>query len=306
MTSFEQAAILAAASAPPVDRYGVIGNPISHSKSPAIHAAFAQQTGQLMRYERIYAELIAFDETVFSFIREGGRGLNVTVPFKLDAYALATSLSLRAESAGAVNTLKFDGDAIFGDNTDGVGLMRDITHNIGNPLAGERVLLLGAGGAARGILLPLLEHKPSRVFIANRTADRAITLVQRFEAAAKLHEVEMVGGGFDDLAVSDVFDVVINATAGSLQAQVPPIEPTVFGPNALAYDMMYGSQPTVFMQFAKRHGARAWDGLGMLVEQAAESFLVWRGMRPDTAPVLQAMREGLQGEAAVAARAHER
>lgn len=306
MISFEQAAILAAASAPPVDRYGVIGNPISHSKSPAIHAAFAQQTGQLMRYERIYAELIAFDETVFSFIREGGRGLNVTVPFKLDAYALATSLSLRAESAGAVNTLKFDGDAIFGDNTDGVGLMRDITHNIGNPLAGERVLLLGAGGAARGILLPLLEHKPSRVFIANRTADRAIGLVQRFEAAAKLHEVELVGGGFDDLAVSDVFDVVINATAGSLQAQVPPIEPTVFGPNALAYDMMYGSQPTVFMQFAKRHDARAWDGLGMLVEQAAESFLVWRGMRPDTAPVLQAMREGLQGEAAVAARAHQR
>ncbi|CAJ0774216.1 Shikimate dehydrogenase (NADP(+)) [Ralstonia condita] len=303
MTSSFQEAILAAASAPPTDRYGVIGNPISHSKSPAIHAAFAQQTGQHIRYDRIYAELIAFEETVLNFVREGGRGLNVTVPFKLDAYAMSTSLSLRAESAGAVNTFKFDGDEIFGDNTDGVGLMRDITHNIGNALVGERVLLLGAGGAARGVLLPLLEHKPARVFIANRTADRAVSLVQRFEVSAKLHEVELVGGGYDELAVDDVFDVIINATASSLQAQVPPVPATVFGPNALAYDMMYGAQPTLFMQFAKRHGARAWDGLGMLVEQAAESFFVWRGVRPDTGPVLHAMREGLQGEAAVAARA---
>ena len=297
-----QDAILAAASAPPTDRYGVIGNPISHSKSPTIHAAFAQQTGQHIRYERIYAELIAFEETVQNFVREGGRGLNVTVPFKLDAYGMATSLSLRAQSAGAVNTLKFDGEEIFGDNTDGVGLVRDITHNIGNSLEGERVLLLGAGGAARGVLLPLLEHKPSRVFVANRTADRAVMLAERFEAAAKLHEVELIGSGYDQLGVDDVFDVIINATASSLQAEVPPIPTTVFGPNALAYDMMYGPRPTVFMEFAKRNGTRARDGLGMLVEQAAESFLVWRGVRPETAPVLHAMREGLQGEAAVAAR----
>ncbi|MGM3273451.1 shikimate dehydrogenase [Ralstonia sp. 24A2] len=303
MPSSFQEAILAAVNAPPTDRYGVIGNPISHSKSPTIHAAFAQQTGELVRYDRIYAELIAFEETVLTFVREGGKGLNVTVPFKLDAYSMSTSLSLRAESAGAVNTLKFDGDEIFGDNTDGVGLMRDITHNIGNSLEGERVLLLGAGGAARGVLLPLLEHKPSRVFIANRTADRANMLVDRFEISAKLHDAELVGGGYEELAVDDVFDVIINATASSLQGGVPPIPGTVFGPNALAYDMMYAAQPTLFMQFAKRYDARTWDGLGMLVEQAAESFFVWRGVRPDTAPVLLGMREALQGEAVVAARA---
>lgn len=303
MTSSEEA-IVAAATAPAADRYGVIGNPISHSKSPAIHAAFAQQTGESIRYDRIFAELIAFDETVFEFIRENGRGLNVTVPFKLDAFRLATTLTLHAESAGAVNTLKFDGDEILGDNTDGVGLVRDLTHNIGNDLEGERILVLGAGGAARGVMLPILEGKPARVFIANRTADTAVNLALRFEVAAKLHGTELVGGGFNDLDATDVFDVVINATASSLQAQVPPIPPTVFGPNALAYDMMYGAQPTVFMQFAKRHNARAWDGLGMLVEQAAESFFLWRGVRPDTAPVLHAMREGLQAEAAVAAGVH--
>ncbi len=267
------------------DRYVVIGNPIAHSKSPQIHACFAQQTGQELSYERLLAPLDGFDATVRDFIAGGGCGANVTVPFKLDAFALAAERSARAQAAGAVNTLKFDGDLIYGDNTDGVGLVRDIIVNAGIDLGGARVLLLGAGGAARGVILPLLEQLPAQIVIANRTLAKADALVEQFSHTA------LSAARFD--ALSGSFDIVINATSASLSAELPPVPASVFGATTFAYDMMYGAAPTVFMQAAASHGARVCDGLGMLVEQAAESFFLWRGVRPDTAPVCQWLREQL-------------
>ncbi len=281
-----------------VDRYVVIGNPIAHSKSPQIHAAFARQTGEAVAYERLLAPLDGFDAAVRDFIAAGGSGANVTVPFKLEAYALADQLSERATAAGAVNTMRFDRDGervtIAGDNTDGVGLVRDIVVNAGVPVAGARVLLLGAGGAARGVILPLLAESPAQLVIANRTLARAEALVAQFAQAAQAASavpVPLSASGFEALAGS--FDIVINATSASLSSELPPVPASVFAASGFAYDMMYGAQPTVFMQMAAQAGARVRDGLGMLVEQAAESFFVWRGVRPDTMQVYHELRAQL-------------
>lgn len=268
------------------DRYAVVGNPIAHSKSPDIHARFAQQTNQALTYERLLAPLDRFADTIAEFVRQGGKGANVTVPFKLEAAALATELTERARAAGAVNTLRFDGPTILGDNTDGIGLVNDIIDNAGIAIQGKRVLLLGAGGAARGTILPLLSERPDELVIANRTVSKAIELAQQFAANGNVSAVDFA-------SLHERFDIVINATSASLAADVPPIAPTVFGASTLAYDMMYGKQPTVFMAFAARHGAAVRDGLGMLVEQAAEAFFVWRGVRPDTASVFAELRATL-------------
>jgi shikimate dehydrogenase len=284
----------AAATTAPFAEYAVIGNPIAHSKSPDIHARFAAETAQDMRYARLLAPLDAFAATVQEFVAQGGRGANVTVPFKLEAYALAGTLTARAKAAGAVNTLKFDGGEIIGDNTDGVGLVTDIVRNAGFDLAQKKILLLGAGGAARGVLLPLLEARPAQLTIANRTVAKAQELVEQFQPFAG------AGAGVDCklsacsfAEARQQYDLVINATSASLQAELPPLATSVFGPATLAYDMMYGRQPTVFMQFAAANGAQVRDGLGMLVEQAAESFFVWRGVRPHTDAVFTALRAQL-------------
>jgi shikimate dehydrogenase len=269
-----------------MDHYCVFGNPIAHSKSPDIHAAFAAQTGQRLTYEKRLAPVDGFAAAVQAFIAEGGKGANVTLPFKLDAYRLANALTVRAQAAGAVNTLLFDEHGITGDNTDGAGLVADITVNAGVPIAGKRVLLLGAGGAARGAVLPILEHRPAALVIANRTVATAQQLVQQFAALGGAGIVSACGFA----EIEGGFDIVVNATSASLQADLPPVPPSVFHPGTLALDMMYGKEPTVFMRFAADHGATARDGLGMLVEQAAEAFYGWRGVRPDTAPVLANLR----------------
>jgi len=261
------------------DRYAVFGHPIAHSKSPQIHAAFAHQTGQDMTYEAILAPLDGFADSVAAFIAAGGRGANVTVPFKEEAYRLATRLSARAQCAGAVNTLVFDG-GILGDNTDGAGLVADLTRNLGYALAGKRILLLGAGGAARGVIEPLLEQQPAALVIANRTVGRAQELAELFGHGIRACGFEETGGPFD---------VVINATAASLAGELPPLSSALFTDDTLAYDMMYG-RDTPFLTFARSHGAATADGLGMLVEQAAEAFALWRGVRPDTAPVIASLR----------------
>ena len=272
-----------------MDRYCVFGNPIAHSKSPDIHAAFAAQTGQALTYEKRLAPLDGFAAAVRDFIAEGGKGANVTVPFKLEAVKLANALTIRAQAAGAVNTLHFTEDGIIGDNTDGAGLVADIVNNAGLPLTGKRVLLLGAGGAARGVVLPILEHRPAQLVIANRTVATAEALAAQFAALGGAGVVSACG--YD--GIEGAFDVVINATSASLNADLPPVPPAVFAPGALALDMMYGKQPTVFLQFAAGHGALVRDGLGMLVEQAAEAFAVWRGVHPATTEVLKQMRARL-------------
>lgn len=261
------------------DRYAVFGHPIAHSKSPLIHAAFARQTGQDMRYDAILAPLDGFAASVAAFIAAGGRGANVTVPFKEEAFRLAGRLSPRAQRAGAVNTLMFD-NGILGDNTDGAGLVADLTHNLHCALTGKRILLLGAGGAARGVIEPLLEQQPAALVIANRTVSRAQELAALFG-----HGIRACG--FDE--ASTPFDLIINATAASLAGELPPLSPQLFTANTLAYDMMYG-RDTPFLSFARGHGAATADGLGMLVEQAAEAFYVWRGVRPDTGPVIASLR----------------
>jgi shikimate dehydrogenase len=272
------------------DRYAVIGNPIAHSKSPEIHARFAAQTVQNLVYERLLAPLDGFAKSVADFIESGGRGANVTVPFKLDAYALASSLSERAKAAGAVNTLCFENGKIHGDNTDGVGLVKDIAVNAGVSFKGARVLLLGAGGAARGVVLPMADEHPHEIVIANRTESKAAELAKLFSG-----HVRISACGFE--SVSGDFDIIVNATSASLAGDVPPIPVSVFSSSPFAYDMMYGSRPTAFMQFAQSQGARTRDGLGMLVEQAAEAFFVWRGVRPETRAVLGALRTELLGGA---------
>lgn len=270
------------------DLYAVFGNPIAHSKSPAIHSAFARQTAQDLRYETRLAPLDAFAASVAAFVAEGGRGANVTVPFKEEAFRLATRLSPRAARAGAVNTLKFDGAEILGDNTDGAGLVRDICVNFDFPIAGRRVLLLGAGGAARGVIEPLLAAGAAAIVIANRSAGKAVDLASAF---ADLGAVR--GGAFSDLAGQD-FDLVINATSASLAGERLPLPDGLFAPGALAYDMMYGKGETPFLAQARAaKAARCADGLGMLAEQAAEAFLVWRGLRPDTSAVLAELRTAL-------------
>jgi shikimate dehydrogenase len=279
-----------------IDLYAVIGNPIAHSKSPFIHARFAEQTGERLEYRRLLAPIDGFADKVRAFVAAGGRGLNVTVPFKLEAHALANRLSPRAAAAGAVNTLRFDTDGIYGDNTDGIGLVGDIETNLGVRLAGARVLLLGAGGAARGAVLPMLERGPQALTIVNRTPQKAQALAEQFAAAAREARCALRGGA-PDIVEPLPYDVVVNATAGSLTAALPECDDRAFGPATLAYDMMYGAQPTVFMQYAQSLGARVSDGLGMLVQQAAESFSVWRGVRPDGAPVLAELRAMLAASA---------
>jgi shikimate dehydrogenase len=269
-----------------MDAYVVIGNPIAHSKSPEIHAQFAAQTGQQLSYERLLAPLQGFKASVQVFQRRGGRGANVTVPFKLEAHGLADSLSERARLAGAVNTLSFEGGRIHGDNTDGAGLVTDITVNAGLALAGRRILLLGAGGASRGALLPLLEQQPAELVIVNRTQSKAAELADQFAEYGPVSSA-----AYADL--DGVFDLVVNATSASLSDDLPPLPTTVYGADTLAYDMMYGRQATVFMQSAQQHGATVRDGLGMLVEQAAEAFLLWRGVRPDTSEVFASLRRQL-------------
>jgi shikimate dehydrogenase len=273
-----------------MDRYAVIGHPVAHSKSPLIHTAFARQTGQSMTYETLLAPLDGFATTVARFRDAGGCGLNVTVPFKLEAHALTPHHTPRAAAAGAANTLVFDARGILADNTDGIGLVRDLTRNLATPLAGRRILLLGAGGAARGALLPLLDQQPSRLTIANRTVVKADALLELFREQATHHAVTLDACDFTGLA-GQAFDIIINATAASLSGQTPGLPDALYAKAALVYDMMYAPGDTPFMATARRHGSvQIADGLGMLVEQAAESFFVWRGVRPDTRPVLASLR----------------
>ena len=270
------------------DRYAVIGNPIAHSKSPQIHAVFARLTLQDMRYEAILAPLDGFERAVRDFAAAGGRGMNVTVPFKLEAYRLAATRSARAEAAKAVNTLIFSAQGIHGDNTDGLGLVADLKRNLGVGLAGRRILLLGAGGAARGVILPVLGEKPATLTIANRTVEKARALRSEFSPLAGACSLDACG--FGELA-GRRFDLVINATAASLADEAPPLPEGIYAAGSLAYDMMYGKGLTPFLRAAEAQGAaRLADGLGMLVEQAAESFFLWRGVRPPTAPVLAQLR----------------
>jgi len=270
------------------DRYAVIGNPVAHSQSPRIHAMFALALREDVEYGTILGRPGRFADDVKAFRQSGGRGLNVTVPFKLDAFELATQRSERATQAGAVNTLKFDRECVIGDNTDGAGLVRDIQENLGFDIAGKRVLLMGSGGAARGALLPLLAERPMRIAIANRTVTRAQALAARFEPHAA--GVALSCGSYED--AGGPFDLVINATSASLSNVLPPLSPDVFAKGALAYDMVYGERARLFLGYSLANGAaRAADGLGMLVEQAAESFFLWRGVRPVTLPVLAALRE---------------
>ena len=277
----------------PADRYAVFGNPIAHSRSPAIHAQFALQTGQHLSYEKLLAPLDGFVAAMHAFIAAGGCGANVTVPFKLDAHAAATRLTPRAAAAGAVNTLHFSAGEIIGDNTDGIGLVTDLQDNAGIDLRGKRILLLGAGGAAQGVMLPLLATQPAQLVIANRTAAKAVAIAARFNAepGSALGAVLVQACTLE--ALETPFDIVINATAASLSDAVPAVPPCVFTHDTLAYDMMYGSQPTAFMRLAASYGAAGRDGLGMLVEQAAEAFMAWRGVRPQTATVLAALRAAL-------------
>lgn len=263
-----------------VDRYAVIGNPVAHSKSPWIHAQFARRTGQAIEYRSILAPIDGFSRAVAEFRAAGGRGANITLPFKQEAFRLATRTSARAQAAQAVNTLVFDGEALFGDNTDGAGLIGDLRRNLGFDPASKRILLMGAGGAAQGVVSPLLESRPARLAIANRTAQKALALAQRFVPAA--------GGGYAAFA-DEQFDLVINATSAGLSDELPAVASTIFAHGALAYDMVYG-RDTPFLRLAREAGAAVSDGLGMLVEQAAESFLLWRGVRPDAAPVLAELR----------------
>ena len=266
-------------------RYAVFGNPIAHSKSPQIHQLFAAQEGVAIEYERLLAEPGCFEQAAADFFAAGGQGANVTVPFKTDAFRWADGLSERAQAAGAVNTLLLQADGrIGGDNTDGAGLLRDITANLQVALAGKRVLLLGAGGAARGVVLPLLEAKPARLVIANRTVAKAQELAAVFGVEAGALDALPAGG----------FEVVINATSGGLQGEAPAVAGAVLSACELVYDMVYAREATAFMRFAAAAGAaRTADGFGMLVEQAAESYALWRGFRPDTRPVLAALRAGL-------------
>ena len=270
------------------DQYAVFGNPIAHSKSPLIHSLFAKQTGQRIEYR---AQLVApdnFDTAVREFALQHGRGLNITLPFKLAAFELATHLSARAQLAGAVNTLVIHGpDDYLGDNTDGTGLARDLVHNHGLTLSGKSILLIGAGGAVRGVLGALLENTPGSLTIVNRTVEKALELAQTFA-----HLGNISGCGYDALAHQH-YDIIINATSASLKGELPPLPGSLLQAGSFCYDMMYAKQATVFMQWAKQNGAadnNIADGLGMLVEQAAESFKLWRGVEPQTRPVIEAVR----------------
>jgi shikimate dehydrogenase len=269
------------------DQYAVIGNPVEHSLSPAIHAEFARATGQDVAYTKILAPLDGFDAAVRKFFGDGGKGLNVTLPFKRQAWAIMNSHAGYSLDAEAVNTIKLENGRWVGHNTDGIGLTTDLEKNLGCPIHGKRVLLMGAGGATYGVVHPIYKCKPAQLVVANRTLEKANELVVHFANSR-----DPVGGisakPYQQL-VESKFDLVINATSAGLTNDMPPVPGSVFAKGSLAYDMVYG-RTTPFMKFAAEHGARAVDGLGMLVEQAAESFLIWRGVRPATAPVIQALR----------------
>lgn len=268
------------------DQYAVIGNPIQHSLSPRIHTEFARQTGQAMHYGTVLAPLDGFAPAVQAFRAAGGRGMNITVPFKLEAFRYAQELTPRAAQARAVNTFRFTGEGVLGDNTDGAGLVADIQNNLGFSLAGKAILILGAGGAAHGVLPALLAQAPSTITVANRSPHKAQTLAQTFNG-----QYTVRGGDYAGLA-GDRYDLILNATASSLNDELPPLPPRLFAPGALAYDMMYGKGLTLFLAYAEAHQAEILaDGLGMLVEQAAEAFYVWRGVRPQTRPVMEMLRK---------------
>lgn len=271
---------------PGVDNYCVMGNPVQHSKSPQIHAAFARQTGQNIHYQAILVEEGKFSDALAAFQEQGGKGLNITIPFKGIACEVADHLSATAKRARAVNTLWFDENGKrFGDTTDGTGLIRDLVENHNISLAGEEVLVLGAGGAVRGVLDSLFDQMPARVVIVNRTISRAEELADAFSDRGNIATCR-----YGELS-GQQFRYVINGTAASLQGEVPPLPDDILGKDAFCYDMMYASDDTVFIRWAKSHGAvRAYDGLGMLVEQAAESFFIWRGIRPETGPVIEMLR----------------
>ncbi len=272
-----------------MDRYAVIGNPVEHSRSPFIHAQFARATGQLLSYERLPCAIEDFEPTVRRFAASGARGCNVTVPFKLQAPRLADRVSERATLAGAANVLRFDGSGWLADNTDGIGLVRDIESNAGVTLAGRRVLLIGAGGAAAGALGPLLMARPAELTVANRTPDKAQALALRHAALAAARGVALRASGLSDCG--EAFDVVVNASASSLALAAVPVAASALARGSLALDMMYGPAARPFLEWASAGGAQPRDGLGMLVEQAAEAFWLWRGLRPPTAPVLAALRD---------------
>jgi shikimate dehydrogenase len=271
------------------DRYAVIGNPVAHSRSPLIHTEFARQTGEDISYGVLPAPLEGFRETVLGFRDAAGKGLNVTLPFKHEAWQLADRKSERAEQARAVNTLTFEAGTIAGDNTDGVGLVRDIESNLGVDLTGKRLLVLGAGGATWGVVTPLLEKPILWLTIANRTVSKALELRRHLGGFSN------VDGCSYEALIGSEFDLVVNATSAGLTGEAPPISKGIFAPGAFAYEMVYG-KVTPFMTLAGGCGARVADGLGMLVEQAAESFFIWRGVRPETAPVIAQLREEARGE----------
>lgn len=274
-------------------RFAVIGHPIAHSRSPQIHAAFAAQFGINVLYERIDAAPDRFEPTVHMLARDGYAGVNVTLPFKLEALALGAEVSTRAKAAGAANTLTFLRDAtndvrIHADNTDGVGLVRDLTQHLQVALRDKRVLLVGAGGAARGVVGALLAEAPTQLIVVNRSVDKASDLANKFAVMGNI-----AAQTFDSLR-NDRFDIVINATSATVAGEALPLDRGVFGEATLAYDMMYGKAPSAFLSMASAAGARVSDGLGMLVEQAAEAFFIWHGMRPNTAPVLAFQREAVR------------
>ncbi|ELA9713550.1 TPA: shikimate dehydrogenase [Vibrio parahaemolyticus] len=275
---------------PQIDRYAVFGNPIGHSKSPFIHTLFARQTNQSLTYTAECAPVGGFIEAAKAFFADGGKGCNVTLPFKEDAYQFASRLTERAQLAGAVNTLKkLDDGEIIGDNTDGAGLVQDLLqHQV--VLEGARILIIGAGGAARGVIKPLLDQKPTSLTITNRTFSKAEELAELFSAYGPVTAKEMN-------TIAEEFDVIINSTSASLSGELPAISSSVFTANSTSYDMMYGKGDTTFNQWAKQHGAaHAYDGLGMLVGQAAESFMLWRGLRPGAKQILRELRKNLEGQ----------
>lgn len=272
-----------------IDTYAVIGNPISHSKSPLIHSEFSKQTQQHIRYETILSPLNGFTAAIDIFRQGGGKGLNVTLPFKVEAYKISTQLTEQAASSHAANTLVFDGDKIFGDNTDGTGLIRDIVVNLGFAITAKRVLLCGAGGAARGIMLPLLKQKPLILTISNRTVQKAHELRRQFSSYNNIES-----GNYKDILGKE-FDLVINATSTGLINKSLPLPQGIFSAKSLVYDLMYGNMNTPFLQFARKEGVtHLSDGIGMLVEQAAESFFIWRGVRPETKPVIKMLCKRIQ------------
>ena len=273
-----------------IDRYAVFGNPIAHSKSPLIHSLFAEQTAQKISYTAVLVLPDKFNEAVSTFAKSGGKGINITVPFKIDAWNLATHLSERAKRAGAVNTLTINQDGDYSaDNTDGVGLIRDLTTNNMIDICGKSILIIGAGGAVRGTLQPLLEQQPKEIIIANRTKQTAINLAQDFSDLGNIQ-----GIGLDELDTITT-DIIINGTSASLHGELPPLPNSLVGSSTFCYDMMYADEPTVFMQWGSDNGAaKVSDGLGMLVEQAAESFSIWRSVQPETKTVIQTIRNSLK------------